>query len=144
MNRILLIGRLTAKPELHYTSSNTPYTRFNVAVNRQFSNADGKREADFIPVQVWRKQAETICQYLDKGRMISVEGIIQTGTYQDKSGNKRPTWIVIAEHVQFLENKQTAKNIENASNNKQDAAVQDEQVDIYSEFGDEIEDNYLD
>jgi len=134
MNRILLIGRLTAKPELHYTSSNIPYTRFNVAVNRQFSNADGKREADFIPVQVWRKQAETICQYLDKGRMISVEGRVQTGTYQDKGGNKRPTWIVIAEHVQFLENKNTQ--------NKE--TTNEEQVDIYSEFGDEIEDNYLD
>ena len=63
MNKVVLVGRLTAKPELRYTSSNTAFTRFSVAVNRNFTNADGKRDADFINVVAWRKQAETISKY---------------------------------------------------------------------------------
>ena len=68
MNKVVLVGRLTAKPELRYTASNTAYTRFSVAVNRNFTNADGKRDADFINVVAWRKQAETISKYFDKRR----------------------------------------------------------------------------
>ena len=66
MNKVVLVGRLTAKPELRYTPQNTAYTRFSVAVNRNFTSADGKREADFINVVAWRKQAETISKYFDK------------------------------------------------------------------------------
>ncbi len=61
MNRVMLIGRLTAKPELRYTNANVPFARFTVAVNRQFNNQDGNREADFINIIAWRKQAEVIC-----------------------------------------------------------------------------------
>ena len=78
MNRAMLIGRLTAKPELRYTNSNVPYARFTIAVNRQFNNQDGNREADFINIVVWRRQAEVICNYFDKGNLIAVEGRIQT------------------------------------------------------------------
>ena len=74
MNRVTLIGRLTAKPELRYTGSNLPYARFTVAVNRNFRNNDGQTEADFISVIVWRKQAENVCNFLDKGRLVSVDG----------------------------------------------------------------------
>ena len=63
MNKVVLVGRLTAKPELRYTGSNTAFTRFTVAVNRSFTNSEGKREADFINVVAWRKQAETISKY---------------------------------------------------------------------------------
>ena len=66
MNRVILLGRLTAKPELRHTGSAVPYTRFTVAVNRQFSDQNGQRQADFINVVAWRKQAETVCQYFDK------------------------------------------------------------------------------
>ena len=62
MNRVMLIGRLTAKPELRYTGSNIPYARFSVAINRTFSNSQGQRETDFINVIIWRKQAENVCQ----------------------------------------------------------------------------------
>ena len=67
MNRVCLLGRLTAKPELRYTTGNIPQTRFSLAVNRSFANKDGQREADFINIVAWRKQAELICQYFDKG-----------------------------------------------------------------------------
>ena len=77
MNRVMLIGRLTAKPELRYTSSNIPFARFSVAVNRTFSNSQGQRETDFINVVVWRKQAENVCNFLDKGSLVSVEGRLQ-------------------------------------------------------------------
>ena len=91
MNKVVLVGRLTAKPELRYTASNTAYTRFSVAVNRNFTNAEGKREADFINVVAWRKQAETISKFFDKGNLIALEGRLQTGSYDDKDGNKRYT-----------------------------------------------------
>ena len=89
MNRVCLLGRLTAKPELRYTSTNIPTTRFSIAVNRNFTNSQGQREADFINIVAWRKQAELICQYFDKGSLIALEGRIQTGSYDDKDGNRR-------------------------------------------------------
>ena len=90
MNRVMLVGRLTTKPELRYTGSNLPYSRFSVAVNRTFTNNQGQREADFINVVVWRKQAENVCNFLDKGSLVSVEGRLQTSTYE-VNGEKRYT-----------------------------------------------------
>ena len=105
MNRVELVGRLTAKPELRYTGSNLPYARFSVAINRTFSNAQGERETDFINIIVWRKQAENVCNFLDKGSLVSIEGRLQTGNYTDKDGNKRYTMDVVADSVQFLESR---------------------------------------
>ncbi|MDD2181203.1 MAG: single-stranded DNA-binding protein [Bacilli bacterium] len=109
MNRVSLVGRITAKPELRYTNSQIPFTRFTLAVNRTFSNAQGQKEADFIGIIVWRKPAENICNYLDKGSLISVDGRIQTGSYDDKEGNKRYTFDVVSDNVQFLESKAQAQ-----------------------------------
>lgn len=105
MNRVMLIGRFTAKPELRYTASNVPFTRFSIAVNRPFSNQDGQRETDFINIVAWRKQAETICNYFDKGNQIAIEGRIQTGSYDDKDGNKRYTTDVALDQFHFIESK---------------------------------------
>ncbi len=105
MNRVVLIGRFTAKPELRYTASNVPFTRFSIAVNRPFNNQDGQRETDFINIVVWRKQAETICNYFDKGNQIALEGRIQTGSYDDKDGNKRYTTDVVVDQFHFIESK---------------------------------------
>jgi single-strand DNA-binding protein len=110
MNRVELVGRLTAKPELRYTNSQLPFARFSVAVNRTFSNSQGQREADFINIVVWRKQAENVCNYLDKGSLVSIEGRIQTGSYDDKDGNKRYTMEVVADSVQFLESKSQSQS----------------------------------
>ena len=106
MNRVSLVGRITAKPELRYTNSQIPFTRFTLAVNRTFSNAQGQKEADFIGIIAWRKQAEIICNYLDKGSLISVDGKIQTGSYDDKADN-----------VQFLESKAQAQARTNSYSN---------------------------
>lgn len=105
MNRVMLIGRLTTKPELRYTGANLPYCRFSLAVNRTFNNAQGQRETDFINIIVWRKQAENVCNFLNKGSLVSVEGRIQTGSYDDKDGNKRYTTDVLVSRIHFLESK---------------------------------------
>ena len=79
MNKALLVGRITTKPELRTTSSGIPFTRFSVAINRPFTN-NGERTADFINILVWRKQAENVCNFLDKGSQVAIEGRIQTGS----------------------------------------------------------------
>ena len=142
MNRVMLIGRLTAKPELRYTSSNIPFARFSVAVNRTFSNSQGQRETDFINVVVWRKQAENVCNFLDKGSLVSVEGRLQTGSYDDKDGNKRYSMDVVGDSVQFLESKSQAQNRSN-NNYNNDISVEN---DPFADFGDSvsIDDNFLD
>lgn len=129
MNKVIILGRLTSKPELRYTTSNTAYTRFGVAVNRNFTNEEGKREADFINVVAWRKQAETVCKYFDKGSQIAVEGRLQTGSYEDKEGKKRNTVDVLLESFEFVDSKKETK----------------EEYDPYAEFGEgiDIDDNYL-
>ncbi len=154
MNRVMLIGRLTAKPELRYTGSNLPYARFSVAVNRTFSNAQGQRETDFINVVVWRKQAENVCNFLDKGSLVSVEGRIQTGSYDDKDGNKRYTMDVVADSVQFLETRAQSQNRSQSNNEPSPYDYQNtnstNNVDItddpFADFGDSvsIDDNFLD
>lgn len=117
MNKVMLIGRLTAKPELRYTASNTAYLRFSIAVNRNFTGADGKREADFINVVAWRKQAETIAKYFDKGNLIALDGRIQTGNYDDKDGNKRTSFDVVLENFEFVESKAAREASTNGSYN---------------------------
>ena len=152
MNRAMLVGRLTTKPELRYTSSNLPFARFSVAVNRTYSNAQGERETDFINVVVWRKQAENVCNFLNKGSLVSIEGRIQSGSYDDKDGNKRYTMEVVADSVQFLESKSQSQNRSQASSEPSpyDYQTTTNSVDVaddpFADFGDSvsIDDNFLD
>jgi single-strand binding protein len=103
LNRVVLIGRLTKDPELRYTPTGIPVTTFILAVNRSFTNSQGEREAGFIPVQVWRGVAENCAKYLKKGRLVAVAGRIQTRSYDGPDGQRRYTWEVVADEVQFLE-----------------------------------------
>jgi len=152
MNRVTLVGRLTAKPELRYTGSNLPYARFSIAVNRTFRNNEGQTEADFINVVVWRKQAENVCNFLDKGRLVSVDGRLQTGSYTDKDGNKRYTVDVVADSVQFLESKGSRNDAGSVSSGPSPYDYQDSSNDVnvsddpFADFGDSvsIDDNFLD
>lgn len=107
MNRVILIGRITAKPELNYTASNMAVTKFTIAVDR------GKdKGADFIRVTAFDRQAENICRYMDKGRMIAIEGRIQTGSYK-KDGKTVYTTDVIIDRSEFLGSaSQSAEEIE--------------------------------
>ena len=130
MNRVELIGRLTAKPELRYTNSNKAVSRFGIAVNRIGEGVD------FINALAWEKQAENIANYLDKGSLVGVEGSIQTGTYEDKDGNKRTSFEVIAHRVEFLESKKSTQE------NTQEETTEDP----YAEYGKmvDINDSFLD
>lgn len=105
MNKVFLIGRLTRDPELRYTGSNTAVASFTVAVNRTFTNQAGEREADFIPVVVWRKQAENVKNYLAQGSQVAIDGRIQTRNYDAEDGSKRYVTEVVADNVEFLSSK---------------------------------------
>lgn len=111
MNKVFLIGRLTRDPELRYTGSNTAVASFTLAVNRNFTNQAGEREADFINIVVWRKQAENVKNYLSQGSQVAVDGRIQTRSYDDNEGNKRYVTEVVADNVEFLGSKNS--NISN-------------------------------
>lgn len=152
MNKVILLGRLTAKPELRYTQSNTPYTRFSVAVNRSVRNADGQWEnkADFINVVAWNKNAENIAKFFDKGNMISLEGRIQTGSYDDKDGNKRYTTDVALDNFEFVESKAArAASTDTTGGSTPYDFQEDNSVNVeedpFAEFGDSvsIDDNFL-
>lgn len=103
INRVVLVGRLTKDPELRYTPSGIPVTRFTVAVNRTFTNQQGEREADFISCIAWRKQAENLANFMRKGSLIGIDGRIQTGSFEGQDGKRVYTTEVVADSVQFLE-----------------------------------------
>lgn len=115
MNKVLLIGRLTADPELRQTQSGISSCRFTVAVNRTFKNAQGEYEADFISCTVWRQTAEFISKYFKKGSMIAVEGTLRNNNYQDKNHPDvtHYTMDVIVEKAEFIGSKS-----ENSSESK--------------------------
>ncbi len=103
LNQVVLIGNLARDPELRYTPDGTPVTSFTIAVNRPFVNRQGEREADFVPVVVWRKRAETCSEYLMKGSQVAVEGRLQVRNYEDKDGIKKWVTEVVARRVDFLQ-----------------------------------------
>jgi len=101
MNSVIIIGRLTADPEVRYTGEQLAIASFTVAVDRP-KRADKEKEADFPRVKAFGKTAENIERYMSKGKMIAVQGRIQTGKYQKEDGTTVYTTDVIAERVQFL------------------------------------------
>ena len=114
MNKVLLIGRLARDPELRYTGTNLPVASFTLAVSRNFTGQNGEREADFIPIIVWRKQAENVKNYLTQGSQVAVEGRMQVRNYDDKDGVKRYVTEVVAETVQFLDTKSSRERTSNS------------------------------
>ena len=135
LNKVILIGRLTSRPELRYTGSNKAYSRICVAVSRY------NGETDFINVVTWDKQAENICNYLDKGSLVSIEGRLQISSYEDSEGNNRNITDVIAQNVKFLDRKSSTEN-----QNKEYETNDEEYNDDYEDFGNSIsdDDNLLD
>ena len=104
INRVILVGRITKDPELKSTQSNVSFVNFTLAVNRQFADQSGERQADFIQCVVWRRQAENLNQYIRKGALLGIEGRIQTRTYE-VDGNTRYITEVVCDSVQFLESR---------------------------------------
>lgn len=105
MNNVSLVGRLTKDIELKYTGSQTAVATGTLAVNRQFKNANGEREADFINIVAWRKTAETIANYTSKGSQIGITGRIQTRSYEGNDGKRVYVTEVVAETVMLLDGK---------------------------------------
>lgn len=147
MNKVFLIGRLTKDPDLKYLSnSNTPVATFSIAVNRTFANQNGEKQTDFIPIIVWRKQAENVKKYITKGSLVAVDGSIQTRNYENQEGKKVYVTEVVANNVQFLESKaQRDQNLspQDFSNNdmpsEQTPNTTDVSSDPFADFGDSIE-----
>lgn len=102
MNKVILIGNLTKDPELRYTPNGVAVATFTVAINRQRTNQDGEREADFINIVAWQKLADLCATYLRKGKQAAIEGRLQSRSYDDKEGKRRYVTEVVAENVQFL------------------------------------------
>lgn len=104
MNKVFLIGRWTKDPELKFTPGNgTAVLTGTLAVDRRMPGKDGQKEADFIPIVVWGKQAEAVANYSGKGKLISIAGRMQTRSYDAKDGTKRYVTEVIAEETKVLE-----------------------------------------
>lgn len=132
LNKIFVMGRLTKNPELRRTNSGTAVTSFTLAVDRNFKNADGTKETDFIDVVAWRSTAEFTAKYFSKGRMAVVEGRLQMREWQDKDGNKRRSAEVIADNVYFGDSRS-----DNASGGHQVAKAS---INVDAEDFDEVED----
>ncbi|MBN2504036.1 MAG: single-stranded DNA-binding protein [Bacilli bacterium] len=127
LNKVVLIGRLVRDPDLRYTPNNIPVTSFTLAVNRPFSSASqgqNDNNADFITCVVWRRQAENVSKYVNKGSLVAVEGRLQTRDYMDEKNNvRRYVTEVVCDSVVFLDPKQS--NYDNSQNVKEDEKKDD-------------------
>ncbi|WP_339060771.1 single-stranded DNA-binding protein [Tepidibacillus marianensis] len=110
LNRVILIGRLTKDPELRYTPTGVAVTTFTLAVDRNYTNQQGQREADFINVVTWRGLAENVANYLKKGRLTALEGRLQIRNYENNEGKRVYVTEVVADNVRFLESSNSSRN----------------------------------
>lgn len=128
MNKVILIGRLTADPDLRYTQSQKPVATYRLAVDRPFKT-EGQPEADFITCIAWNKNAEFVSKHLTKGTKIAIEGRIQTRNYDDKDGKKVFVTEVVVDRHEFCENKKAE------SSGKEEAHSN---IDDLQQFGDVV------
>lgn len=105
INNVVLVGRMTRDAELRYTPSNQAVATFSLAVNRNFKNQNGEREADFINVVIWRQQAENLANWAKKGALIGITGRIQTRNYENQQGQRVYVTEVVADNFQLLESR---------------------------------------
>ena len=115
MNKCIFIGNLTKDPELTTTPNGVSVSKFTIAVPRRYTNADSKRESDFIDCVVWRNQAENLVKYCHKGDKLAVTGTLQVRSYEAQDGTKRKVTEIIADDVEFIK---TNKNGEDSGDNK--------------------------
>jgi single-strand DNA-binding protein len=131
MNKTILIGRITANPELRTTQSGNQNTTFSLAVNRNYTKEDGTRETDFINCTAWQRTAENIVKYCSKGSQIAVEGRIQIRSYDAQDGTKRYVTEVLVEQCTFLGAKVEAGD-------KEKDIVKTNEIDPFADFGNEV------
>lgn len=131
MNKCILVGNLVRAPELTQTSSGISCCKFTIAVNRNYANANGEREADFINIVTWRGLAQNCGKYLTKGSKIALCGQIQTRNYEDRDGNKRFITEVVADDVEFINtNKNDSAEPKQTAQTKQNIPKQGEQLSL--------------
>ena len=128
LNRVVLTGRLTKDPELRYTGNGTAVTTFNLAVDRQFRNQDGNRDADFIQCVIWRKSAENFANFTHKGSLVGVDGRISTRNYENNQGQRVYVTEVTVENFALLESRNGSQsqqvNSQNSTPQPQNNAAQ--------------------
>ena len=131
INNVVLVGRLTKRPELKFTTNGTKYTQFRVATQRNFKNKSGEYEADFINCIMWRTAAENFVKFTDKGSLVGIEGRIQTRRY-DKDGRTVYITEVLAEGFSLLETKETteARNNQPVFNSNEDEPIEFSEDDL--------------
>lgn len=139
INQVVLVGRLTKDADLRYTSGGQAVATFNLAVNRNFTNQSGEREADFVNCVIWRKPAETLANYAKKGTLIGVVGRIQTRNYENQQGQRVYVTEVVCDNFQLLESRnanEQRQNVDNFSNqNKQSSQAQQDTMPGFGNFG---------
>lgn len=108
LNIVAIMGRLVADPELRTTPAGVNVCRFRIACDRNFARQGEQRQADFVDIVAWRAQADFVCKYFSKGSLIAINGRIQTRNYQDKNGNNRTAFAVVAENINFGGSKGTS------------------------------------
>lgn len=112
INNVVLVGRLTKKPELKFTANGTKYTQFSVAVQKKFKSQNGEYESDFISCLMWSTAAENFTKFTNKGSLVGIEGRIQTRSY-DKDGKRVYITEVVAENFSLLESKKVTESRSN-------------------------------
>lgn len=131
LNRSILMGRLTRDPEIKQTQNNVSVVSFTLAVDRNYQADKDNKVTDFINIVAWRTTAEFVSKYFTKGQLVAIEGSIQTRNYQDKDGNDRKAFEVVADHVYFAEKKQNG-----SATAKQEEPQNDFSLDDFEEFDD--------
>ena len=116
INNVVLVGRMTRDAELRYTPQNQAVATFTLAVNRNFKNQNGEREADFINVVIWRQQAENLANWAKKGALIGITGRIQTRNYENQQGQRVYVTEVVADNFQLLENRNQQEQVNTFQN----------------------------
>lgn len=132
INKIILMGRLVADPELRETPSNISVCRFRIAVDRGYTSNSGEKQADFIPIIAWRQQAEFVSKYFSKGKMIIVEGALRNADYTDANGVKHYAMDVQADRVSFGETKSVSAS--NTSTTDSTKSTEPAQIGDLGEF----------
>lgn len=108
LNVVAIMGRLVADPELRTTPAGVNVCQFRIACDSNFARQGEQRQADFVDIVAWRQQADFVCKYFSKGSLIAINGRIQTRNYQDKNGNNRTAFAVVAENINFGGSKGTS------------------------------------
>lgn len=117
INRSVLVGRLTRDPELRYTNGGAAVATFTIAVNRQFTNQNGEREADFISCVIWRKAAENFTNFTHKGSLIGIDGHIQTRNYENQQETRIYVTEVVVDNFSLLESRAESEHHQSANSN---------------------------